>query len=441
MRSLISFITVCCLPLICQAQMAFSYKVEPTEQSTDNKGITTVTLPAGTELTGCITGVTVDGTIVDPSEVIPNPTETLISDSEIEVFIYKDKAYSFKFTAPKSTDGYFTMVIVSDPHVDQSNGTPKDTIAKYVNAIVKMGKTGGKKFSFDALPGYVPTADIVFCLGDMDQDSEKSGDNFKSAFSALNTAKIPFITMLGNHDWVPDYWEGGDLGVTYGSQGGHACNQVALKVVQEQMNTVNEGGYGMEFTKFSDSNYSESVTQQFYPFVIRWKGINFYCGQTFWFQKLYTIPTISNWNWGNNIAVKYWSSDGVIAKLEEYIKNHCGEGSVFMQHYPLVAGSDCDRWWLGLCKPGYIEVQTNNSGATNLYPTVRAKKQKYAQLMNMCKNPVHFSGHTHSFGQNTYEDITDYTVARPGDTEGNAYIVLCKENWGVVEVKQVQFGK
>ncbi|MCR5334361.1 MAG: metallophosphoesterase [Bacteroidaceae bacterium] len=440
MKNKLILLAICCFSLGGKAQMAFTFKAEPTSIATDSRNVTTVTLPVGTELTGCITGVSVDGITVDADDVIPNPTTTVITDKEIEVFVYRDKAYSFRFTSPTDTTAYFTMVIVSDPHIEQGNGTPKATMQTYVQNIINMGKEGGKQFTFNTLKGYVPTADIVFCLGDMDQDSEKTGDNFKSAFAQLNTARIPFITMLGNHDYVPDYWEGGDLGVTYGSSGGHACNEVALNVVETQLNTVNEAGYGMQFTKFSDDNYSASVTQQPYPFVIRWRGINFYCGQTFWFQKLYTKPTISNWNWGNYTPVNYWSSDGIIAKLEAYAKAHCGEGSIFMQHYPIVAGSDCDRWWMGLCKPGYIEVQTNDKGATNYYPTVRAKKQKYAQIMNMCKNPVHFSGHTHSFSQETYEGITDYTVASPGQEAGNAYIVLCRDNWGVVEVKQVQFG-
>lgn len=117
---------------------------------------------------------------------------------------------------------YFTAVIFSDPHVDQTDhdGADASTFSAYCETILNLGKSenGGKRYQFNALPGYTPKADIVFCLGDMDQDNEKSGASFKAAFHKLNAAGIPFITMLGNHDVVPDYWTGDnpDEGLTWG---------------------------------------------------------------------------------------------------------------------------------------------------------------------------------------------------------------------------------
>ena len=48
--------------------------------------------PAGTDLNNAITGVKVNGTAVDAAAVVPNPTETLITDGEIETFVYDGKA-------------------------------------------------------------------------------------------------------------------------------------------------------------------------------------------------------------------------------------------------------------------------------------------------------------------------------------------------------------
>lgn len=425
------FLLLCCLlPSWGFAQMTFTYTHAPISQTQQSNGTTSVTLPAGTPLTGCITAVQVEGVEVDPSLIVPNPTLTRITEKEIETFVYQDKAYSFLFQTEPDYRSYFTMVVLSDPHIEHGahDAVSVSQMQTYVQNILHMGKEGGRKFTFSKLAGYTPTADIVFCLGDMDKDSESEGANFSNAFKGFNEAGVPFITMCGNHDLVPDYWESGDLGVTYGLTSGHACNQKALSIVEEQWKRAQAFmPEGSEITVFRTDN---SAVQQFNPFVLKYRGIQFYCGQTYWFQKLYTPPTL--FTWGQ--LVKYWAPDPIIDQLEAYVKAHRTEGSVWMQHYPLLAGSDCDRWWLDQCKPGAAPLQNETR-----YATVRAKKAKYAQLMNQTKNPVHFSGHTHNFSDLVYEGIHDYTVASPGRVRGAAYIVLCREGWGVVEVKQVQF--
>jgi len=432
MRKFVFLILAQMVSLATSAQMVFTYSTEPTGQTILKDGTTQVTFPAGTVLTGCVTSVKVDGKSVRPSDVIPDPTQTLVTSGELETFVYDNKAYSFTFKAGEDLSKYFTIVVLSDPHIEHGNydAVSVTQMQTYVQNIIKMGKTGGKKFTFSSLNGYTPTADMVFCLGDMDKDSENEGNNFTNAFNGFNEAGVPFITMCGNHDLVPDYWEGGDRGVTYGTSSGHACNQKALAIVEAQREkAMSFMPDGVEATviRTSDKN-----VQQFNPFVIRYRGVNFYCGQTYWFQKLYTPPTLTDWI--GSKMVKYWAPDGVIGQLEQYVRQHSDEGGIWLQHYPLLAGSDCDRWWLDQCKPGVATLSDKTA-----YPTVRAKKLKYCQLMNMTRNPVHFSGHTHSYGTNTYEGIKDYTVAGPGRTAGAAYIVLCKEGWGVVEVKQVQF--
>ena len=181
---------------------------------------------------------------------------------------------SFSLHAQEDYSNYFTAVFVGDPHVAQDYCTSVADMQAYVQNIVNMGKAGGLQFQFETLPGYQPKADIVFCLGDMDQDSEKTGNNFKSAFAGLNTAHIPFITMVGNHDIVPDYWTGSnpDKGLTYGfNDGGSYCNDVALGIVTDQLNTAKN--YGVEnVTRFTDGT---SHTQM-QPFTFTFQGVRFY---------------------------------------------------------------------------------------------------------------------------------------------------------------------
>lgn len=392
--------------------MTFSYAVNPVSQTTQSDGSTLVTFPAGTNLQEVITGVQVDGNSVATGRVVPNPTQTVIRDNELECFIYKDKAYSFVFTTQEDASKTFKVIIFSDPHIEHGShdATSVGNMQNYVKKMIA------------AKPA------IVFCLGDMDQDSEFSGDNFRNAMRGFLDAGIPFLTMCGNHDLVPDYWEGGDFGVTYGigNNGGHNANLKSLAMVTEYQNEAAK--HGVTITRIID-DVIQSSGQQFYPFVATFRGINFYCGQTFWFQKLYTIP-----GFFNQKNVNYWAPDMVIENLAKFVRTHADVPSVWMQHYPLVAGGDNDRWWLSECKPGTLPLQNGTA-----YATPRAMKLKYTQLMNLTLNPVHFSGHTHNYSVATYEGIKDYTVAGTGHIPGAAYVVTCQEGVGVIKVEQASF--
>jgi len=123
-----------------------------------------------------------------------------------------------------------------------------------------------------------------------------------------------------------------------------------------------------------------------------------------------------------------------------------------MQHYPFVAGSDCNRWWLDQNDVGrYIKTSDTSSYGTSddvatytessAIEVATKKKDKLAEIINKTKNPVHFSGHVHSFAENTYSGIKDYTVGNARCTADScaAYVVLMKGNKGVVEVKQAYF--
>lgn len=424
------------------AQMTFTYAGDVTATPSEMAdGSWLVQLPGGTDLNAAITGVKVNGVAVDATQVTPNPTTTFITEGEIETFVYDGKAYSFRFL----TGEYFTAVIFSDPHVEQTTygGLTVANEQTFVSNICNMGKEGGKVVTFSKAPkGYVPTADIVFCLGDMDKDSESDGTNFTSAMQGFNDAGIPFITMAGNHDLVPDYWTGEspDKGLTYGTTGGSACNDKALSIIADQwakaaqfggftVNTINDG------TEHTQAN----------PFAFEYKGVQFYCGQTYWFQKPYEKP-------GLLTAATYYAADGVIDALQTYVETNKEKPAVWMQHYPFVYGSDCDRWWLDQNDTGmfiaptdavssayYTSTAAYNAEGGN--PDAKAKKDKLAEIIKLTKSNtetgehLHFSGHVHSNATNTYNGVTDKTIGQPGKT----YVLLCKEGVGVVEIQEVSF--
>ena len=346
-------------------------------------------------------------------------------------------------------DNYFTAVIFSDPHVEQTghDGATAATFATYSKAIANLGKSGGKVYQFNSLPGYTPTADIVFCLGDMDGDSEKTGSSFKAAFHYLNAAGIPFITMVGNHDIVPDYWTGDnpDPGLTVGFAGGYACNEVAMALIDAQLDTAQTHGI-TDLTRITDG----TAHRQAEPFTFTFNGVRFYCGQAYWFQKPYDTFTNYNNSGYYTGTAKYYAPDGVISTLESFVNNHTSEPSVWMQHYPIVAGSDNARWWLDQNDVGkYIATEDESEYGTDIstlgswssdataqsYAT--KKRDKLTELISKTKNAVHFSGHMHSYATNTYNGVTDYTVAAPGISDGGMFLVLISKTEGVKEIKRI----
>ena len=429
------------------AQMTFTYSVDVTESELAD-GSTLVQLNAGADLNGgFITGAKVGDQTVNLSDITPNPAETFITDGEIETFVYDGKAYSFRFLAGE----YFTAVIFSDPHVEQLDygGLTVANEQTFVSNICNMGKEGGKVVTFSKAPkGYVPTADIVFCLGDMDKDSESDGTNFTTAMQGFNDAGIPFITMAGNHDLVPDYWTGTDpdYGLTSGSTGGSACNDKALSIIADQWAKAAQFG-GFTVTTIKDGTSHTQAN----PFVFEYKGVQFYCGQTYWFQKPYSdsytvlVDAVLS-------TATYYAADGVIDALETYVKANTAKPAVWMQHYPFVYGSDCDRWWLDQNDTGMFLTPTDAASSayytsTAAYnaeggnPDAKAKKDKLAEIIKLTKSNTetgehfHFSGHVHSNATNTYNGVTDKTIGQPGKT----YVLLCKEGVGVVEIQEVSF--
>ena len=407
------------------AQMTFTYSTSASE-STMADGSTLVQLPASTNLNGgFITGVKVGGQTVSLDAITPNPKTTFITEGEIETFVYDGKAYSFRFIAGE----FFTAVMFSDPHVGQTDydGLSVDDMKTFVNNIVNMGKDGGKVVTFEKAPkGYVPTADIVFCLGDMDKD-KADGKDFKNAIAGFNTAGIPFITMAGNHDLSPDLWDDGSYGATGGfNDGGAYYDGITLDVIAAQNNTAATNG-GFTIKTFPQSGAEVQIN----PFTFTFKGVDFYCGQTYWFQKSYKGSYVDLGIYKSEAT--YYAPDGIIDALNTYVSGREGKAAVWMQHYPFNYGDDCDRWWLNANSSG----NSLDSEVTSAYTTAAQKKDKLVEIINKTKNPAHFSGHVHNTATNTYSTLTDHTIDNA--ISKAAYVVLCKEGVGVVEVKAVTF--
>lgn len=443
------------------AQMTFTFSGADyaSVAETNSKGFTTVTLPAGTNLSGLITAVKVGDTTVDPSQVTPNPTTTTINYDELKVFTYNNKAYGFRFVE----DVWFCAVFISDCHTNQNghDGTSATNLTNIMNNICAMGQNGQKKVNFttEGATNFVPKTSIIFCLGDIDQD--KGNDNNDGKHTAFlnataevaKAAGIPFIFIAGNHDFSPDYWTGGngDAGVTYGSTGGANADEQTISAIKTN-NSYWNNHFQDGITYFtSDSDYGFEPSH----FTFKFKDVRFYCANNYWFQKPYNKP-------GFLSSATYFAPDVIISALNSFVDSHKDEASVWMQHYPWLAGDDCNRWWLDQNDVGKYKTSSNNSiyGSStsgidynDANSANKLKKDPLSAIMMKAAGRTegkvqHFSGHYHQFYDATYtstvnstNQVHDYTVAAPGNSAqtNNAFVVLFKRGEGVKEVIQAQF--
>ena len=425
----------------------------------DSKGFTTVTVPAGTDLSGLITAVAVNGSPVDAESVTPNPTTTKLNYGELKVFTYDNKAYGFRF----EEDVWFCGVFFSDCHINQGaghDGTSAEDMATIMQNILNMSpKSGAIRFTTEGATNLVPKTSIVFCTGDLDQDkgddgSSGSHNNFLECTADLaKKAGIPFIFIAGNHDISPDYWGDGSKGVTYGNSGGYHADQQTISAVKDN-NSYWSGWFEDGITYFTSGN-----SYDFEPshFTFKYKDVRFYCANCYWFQKPYTKPGLLT-----NTNGTMYAPDGIVSNLNTYVGSHADEASVWMQHYPWRAGSDCDRWWLDQNENGLYRTSSNSSiygssdsgvGKNDADFANTKKKDPLSAIMMQAAGKVngevqHFSGHYHRFDEQTYTStvesankVHDYTVAAPGNPSqtNNAFVVLFKRGEGVKEVIQTQF--
>ena len=427
------------------AQMTFTYSASASE-STMADGSTLVQLPAGTDLNSSfITAAKVGDETVLLSDITPNPATTFITEGEIETFVYGGKAYSFRFLAGE----YFTAVMFSDPHVAQDNyeGTSVENMQAFVSEILKLGKEGGKTITFAEAPkGYVPTADIVFCMGDMDKDSENFGTNFKNAMKGFNDAGVPFITIAGNHDLLPDHWHDKDndkaLTMFTASQ-----NETTLNIIKDQYNKA-KGFGGFEVETITDGR---DLTHPGH-FTFKYKGVRFYCANNYWFQKPYKVST----------SITHYAADGTIDALNDYVEDHANDASVWISHFPFYSEANdyndaYERWWLDQNNaPHAVCVMPTDAASSEYYngginvaytsaeghALVEKKQKTLADIIVKSKNPRHFSGHSH---RDDGADVTatngkvfrDHTI-QPAFNRW-AFVVLCKEGEGAIAVQRVQF--
>ena len=446
------------------AQMEITFNGLDAETLTQADGSQLIQLPDGTDLNrlGDKMTIKVNDVVVNAEDITPNPKETFITEMEIETFVYDGKAYSFRFTAGQ----YFTVVMFSDPHVAEGSGISVADMQTKANNMINY------KYTFDELPGYEGSADLVFCLGDMDKDNEENGTNFKNAIAPFNDNNIPFITITGNHDLVPDiYWDDNeDYGYTYS---GGANNKTALSLVKSQYATAaSKGGFTVD--RIYDTNCDADFVIEHFAF--KYKGVRFYCANNYWFQKSHDIGGL----FSSSASKTTYAADGTINALKAYLDKKNSDGTsykedpaVWVSHFPFYSEANDyndskDRWWLDqnnaaadrdpvcLWPTDATSSEFYNNGVAVTYTSsegkalAEKKRKALADIIVQTKNPRHFSGHSHkNDGQtvtanngSTFRDHTIKPISNEGSENGmpgNTFAVLCKSGVGIIAVKRVTF--
>ncbi len=260
--------------------------------------------------------------------------------------------------------------------------------------------------------------------------ASSGGTSFEVALDAFRSAGIPLIVSSGESDQAH--------GTTGADATGYTLNQNTYAAVTRSLTEAQNFGVG-NVNRFSATTLNNTVDPQ--PYTFTFKGVRFYNGLKFWFDKaMYKY---------SNTSYRYLTPDQTLANLTTFVNSHATETSIWMQHYPMSAE---DYIWL--------DKQTNsdeagtvyryNNGTTaydnnaynatyNQYNTAALRRSKLANLINSTANAAMFSGHSGTYSTNSSNTFTDYTVDGIGNTPGDVLIVLMKAGKGVIEVKRVDF--
>jgi len=452
---------------IAAPEMTFSFPHIQPAVKTFSDGSTLIQFPVGTDLSHILESATISvgGERVRPSDISPNPALADVSDGAEITFTYREKNYTFHFSEGR----YFTAIMMSDAHlptnIDQREASfgSVSRMQNVVNNMINMGTADGTVFQFDALPGFVPTCDIVFNLGDMDWDNvtEASQSNFPEAFSGFYKARIPFVLMTGNHD-LNSYTT---LDSAYAAQ-----NDFSLRLVSAYLDTLKMVCHERNLDLGDIKRFRDNTTHtQPEAWTFTFNGIRFYCGQTYFFEHAYAKS-------GGNYY--RYAPDGIINSLRTFVldeeRHHPATPAVWMQHYSFYNYRSTNvvqgihYYW----SDGYGGKSKNKTTHdTSVYFThqkitsdsicllrTQQKRDSLLSIISHTYRPTFFSGHAHKFLVSDVTDyacdndlstnryfandgathIIDYTVTSAG-ADGKAYIVLMKENKGVIEVKEANF--
>ena len=380
------------------------------------------------------------------STISPEPSLADWPENTAKEFTVTDaQGNSTKTTYRWVCDNYFTMIVFGDPEYDMRGFSSDGSEVKgYIDRIIAL--KDDPEHYFEPVEGvrvdYGP--EIVLCVGDIDSDGNSNADDFMSVFGALYDNGIPFVTVYGNHDWSTyNWWNKEDNGFTlildktdYGfTSGEESNNERTLALIDRTLEESKELGVTLE-RKFLSTDYGHNYEGEVTPFVFTFRGVRFYCGQTYWFQQWYTPTTGLFAKYG---PATFHCTDEIMEELERKIDEGWGEApAVWIQHYPM-SNTDVDggsaMWWHN--RQGFgPEADDPDANQSVKWPTYEDKVEQMMRIISKTQNPVFFAGHTHKAATHPHEEAGFTEYVTPYFHDKGVYVVLMKEGEGVIEVKQ-----
>ncbi|MDR0427153.1 MAG: hypothetical protein LBH12_00965 [Dysgonamonadaceae bacterium] len=358
--------------------------------------------------------------IPDGATISPNPSTVTIRDGEpVNFYVTSENGERAEYQCTVYLDNWFTVIVCGDSEIGmRSNDTGKmqEYVRKAIN-IRNYPEYKYSKYSFIA-----PSTSLFIMAGDMDGDRGGELSVFDNVFKQVTDAGIPLITISGNHDWEPDYWDDNSAGYSY-LGGGFSSNKRTLNVVDTYISRSQSLG-------ISDVHVFTSQHEgQVKPFSFKFRNVRFYMGQNYWFQPPYSYGGLFS---GYEVSF-HAPDDEIINPLEMKINSTWkDDAAVWIQHYPF---NCADKWWLN--QNGNGKSKDSNKGR---WGTANEKREKLKELIRMTKNPYFFSGHNHAEAVYTHQHaggtFKEYIAGY--FPEGRAFMVLMREGIGVMEVKSIQ---
>ena len=348
------------------------------------------------------------------ASISPNPAAVTIADgTTISFTVTSESGHKATYQYVVTLDNWFTAIICADSEIDmRSNNT--QTTKQYVNKAINIHNYA---YSYSTYDFITPKTELMIMAGDMDKDRGGQLSDFDNVFKQVTDAGIPMITISGNHDWEPDYFDDGSAG--YLSLTGLPSNKRTLNVVSTYLNRSKNLGV-------SNAHVFTSQYEQVNPFTFKFRNVRFYMGQNYWFQPPYKSSFYGT-------STFYAPDTEIINPLTDSISSRWGnDAAVWIQHYPF---NCADKWWLH--QNGNGQSQNSNLGT---WTTAAAKRDKLKDMMSKTKNPIFFAGHNHTEATHThtYNSVTFREHIAGYFPDGKVFMVLMREGIGVVEVKSIQ---
>ena len=215
---------------------------------------------------------------------------------------------------------------MSQSNINLNKNTKKAQLAEYAGRIAQMGTDEGLQLDFSSLPGYTPTADIAFFLGDMTA--------FNSPVPVIHTLDTDYMNIVNKCAVVTGRFEGFGTNAT--------VTEYGLCYSQSANPTVNDTYKAAADYADSDDTFGDELKGVFGVYFDNLTGkttyhVRAYCkykltGSTaeqvvYGEDRTFTTPDVGGFNW-------HWEGgetpdDAAKARIEEAMNG----ASEYYNHY------------------------------------------------------------------------------------------------------------